>query len=59
MSKDREEIKTTTPKNVEVENRRDGYFKDMNKELNEKIDEIRKKYEKERQKLYQKYQVSS
>ena len=60
----KEENKTITPdnrvnlsKDEPSSSRRDGYFQNMNKELNDKIEEIRKKYEKERQKLYQKYQT--
>ena len=65
----REEYRTTAPKepivnsgekSQVIENsNRNGYFESMNKELSEKIDEIRKKYDKEREKLYSKYQSST
>jgi hypothetical protein len=65
-----EEKKSTTPKQttLKVEAKREpieagsphreSYFSAMNKELSDKIEEIRQKYDKERQKLYQKYDHS-
>lgn len=37
---------------------RKGYFENRNKELSDRIESIRLKYDKERQKIFEKYQLT-